>query len=685
MLRTRYAARAMPVHTYCRLCEGLCGLVAETSGDRLSALSSDPTDPVSEGYLCDAATRSIQAINAPDRITRPMKRVDGKLVPSTWDEAIREISASLKSVRAQSGARSVALSLGDAAQRSSRVMLRSLAFGVAMGTPNLFTTLAQHQGPKLHLTELMLGHPVPLLSDLGRAHYAVLLGGDQRSSHWGPGNPGQAHEKWINFSRKTKGTKVVVADSRKTELAASMDQHLAIRPGTEPFLLLGLVAATVRGEWRDKQYVDDYTRHYGKLADALAAWPLDRCAEVVGVSPAQLSGVGLKFSRAAMGVVHPGTSTFQNANAGIGAWAWLALHTLTANTLRPGGLYEHQGFFDLHPMMAALPVEGAPRTRVHGFPLLMMQAPDAALVDEVLTPGEGQVRALICVSSDPARDLPGSRKVGEALAGLDLLVCLARHEDETAKRAHWVLPIPHPWEREDMHLLDSAILPIHGTARAPAVSAAPGEVRLEEDILRDLFLAVHPGMRGSVWGTHLVVGANLLARADLAAWEERLVRYTAEDAPEKLAAEPHRVHVGDTDRSLWRVTTSDGRIDLLPDVVAEHLAQLQAPARDPGHSHVLRSSRLMDRAPDRWHRGDDDPGVSLHPESGFAEGARVRLVTRYGETIARVRLDAALRADTADLPAGFAADANALLGSGDVCPITGAPARDGLSCAITAV
>jgi len=90
----------------------------------------------------------------------------------------------------------------------------------------------------------------------------------------------------------------------------------------------------------------------------------------------------------------------------------------------------------------------------------------------------------------------------------------------------------------------------------------------------------------------------------------------------------------------------------------------------------------MDRAPDRWHRAESDPGVALHPDAGFAEGARVRLVTRYGETTARVRLDAALRPDVADLPAGFVSDANALLGSGDVCPITGAPGRDGLSCAI---
>lgn len=673
----------MPVHTYCRLCEGACGLVAEGAPENLSALNADPTDPVSEGFVCEVPARSLAAMRDPGRVTRPMKRVDGKLVPASWDEAIADISARLKAIRAQSGPGSLAISLGEPVQRSSRVLLRSLAFGVGLGTPNVFSSLARGAGPRLHMAELMLGHPAPLLSDLGRAHYVVLLGGDQRQSHWGPGNLGMAHEKWMAFSRKTKGTKVVVADPRKTELAAAMDQHLAIRPGTEPWFLLGLVSATVKGEWGDRHYIDTYTRHAEKLAAALESWPVDRCAEICGVPAAQLSGVGLKLSRAAMAVVHPGASTFQNEHAGVGAWAWLALHTLTANTLRPGGLYEHRGFVDLHTVLAGLPMGGAPRTRVGGHPLLMLQAPETALPDEILTPGEGQVRALVCVSSNPAASLPGTKRVREALGGLDLLVCLARHEDETAAQAHWVLPIPHPWERTDTHLLDSALLPVHGTARAPAVSSAPGEVRLEEDILRDLFQAVRPGMRNAAWGRHLVVAANLLARADLDAWEERLLGYVDESAAAKLAEEPHRLHLGDTDRSGWRVTTKDGRIDLLPDVVAEHLARLTPPERPKDQPYVLRTSRLLDRAPDTWHRGrGEDPGVSLHPDSGFVDGSRVRVVTRYGEVVTRVRLDPALRSDVADLPAGFSADALSLLAGSAGCPITGAPARDGLACAV---
>lgn len=673
----------MAAHTFCRLCEGYCGFVAETDGATLTRLEPDSADPVSEGYTCEVASRSLAALRRPDRVTRPLKRENGRLVPATWDEAIKDIGQRLGAIRSQSGARAIGLHLGEPVQRSSRVLVRSLAFALGMGTPNVFSSLASGAGPRLFATELMLGHPVPLLADVGRAHYVVMMGQDPRATSWGPGYLGMAHEGAMQFSRKTKGTKVVVADPRKTELAAAMDQHLAIRPGTEPFLALGMLAATVKGDWRDRQYVEDYTRHYEKLGDLLAPWPVDRCADICGVTAAALSGVALKFGRAAMAVLHAGPSAFQNANGMLGAWAWLALHTLTANTLRPGGLYEHVGFVDPHNLLTTIGLSDAPRTRVHGHPLQLLQAPETSLVDEVLTPGEGQVRALISVSGDAAGRLPGSARVKQALGSLELLVCLAREQDETTAAAHWVLPIPHPWERADLGLHDNNQLPVHGLLSTPAVVSAPGEVRAEEDILKDLFAAVHPGLRGSAWGAHLGLFGGWLARADLESWENRLLGFVAEDASARLAEPPHRIHVGDTDRSQWRVTTKDGRIDLLPDAIGELLARLEAPVRSPDRPFVLRTSAARDRAPDRAHRdAGADPGVSLHPDAGFAAGSRVRVVTRYGEALATVRLDPSLRADTVDLPAGYAADALALLPSEPADALAGAPVRDGLDCAI---
>jgi len=321
----------------------------------LQALHPDPKDPTAGGYHCATADASISALVDSKRITEPMRRERGTLVPVTWETAIKEIGEALRKVRKAHGPASTGLYMGEGVLRSSRSLVRSLAFGVGFGTPNVLSELCLGAGPRLWIAEQMLGHAAFLRSDLGRAHYIVLLGGDQRETGWGPMHPGMTTERHIAHSRRTKKTKVIVADPRATPLAEEMDQHLAIRPGTEPFLLLGMLAAVVNGGWQDDQFVADYTTGFDALKRALQGWTVERCAEICGIDAPSLSGVALKYSRSAMAVVHPGASAFQNTHSALGAWAWLALQTVTANTLRPGGLYEGKGVFDLHLASASVP------------------------------------------------------------------------------------------------------------------------------------------------------------------------------------------------------------------------------------------------------------------------------------------------------------------------------------------
>ena len=510
----------MTQRTFCRLCEGACGLFADVDGGTLQGLAPDTQDPVSGGFMCDVASRSIGALTSRGRITQPLHRTGGRLVPVSWDDAIRGVAEALRGARAQGEPRSIGLYLGESLQRSDRGLVRSLATAAALGTPSVFSELSEGAGPRLLAAERALGHPVPLLPDIGRAHYVLALGGEQECSGWGPLVRGRAHSEWLAHSRRTKGTKLVVAGPRATDFARDATQHLAIRPGSEPFLLLGMLVAVVKGGWHDPQFVRDYTRSWEALGDALAPWSVERCAARCGVDAAAISGVALKFSRAAMAVAAPDGSTFCSAHASLAAWAWMTLHTVTANTLRPGGLYDHEGVFDLHHALAMLGTGRAPRTRTGGHPLVLMQAPAAALVDEVLVPGEGQVTALICVRGDPAGRLPGAARVEEALRALGTLVCLSTHHDDTTAMADWVLPVLHPWEREDLETVGAALLPRDAARYTPALATPAGESRHEADILAELAAAV--GSARGAWGWHLGLAGRQIVQADLSAWERNL-------------------------------------------------------------------------------------------------------------------------------------------------------------------
>ncbi len=670
-------------HVTCRLCEGRCGLLARVDAGRLAGFEGDQDDAVSHGFICDTARRSLGSLAHPARVTQPRKRqADGSFVDATWDEAIADIGARLRAIRKRQGASGLGLYLGEPVQRQSRVLARSLAVGVGLGTPNILSTLALGAGPRLQVTEWMLGQATPLLPDLGRTHAAILLGGDPTISDWGPMQGGMRHDAALAFSRRTKNAKVTVAGPRRHALARAFDQHISLPPGREGWLLLGMLVAIVQGGWQDDQYLRDYTVGFDRLAELLRGVSLDRCAQACGMDAAQLSGLSLKFSRAAMGVVHAGHGSFTNAMPTVSAWAWLALHAVTANVLRPGGLYAHPGVVDLQPALEAIPSATAPRTRVGRHPLLLLQAPGPVLADEVLTPGPGALRALIAVDGDPLLDLPGNTRTAAALDELELYVQLCRAPGPASRHAHWVLPLTHPWEQDELNLLDHILLPVDQVALSPAVVAPPEGARTADEILRALLTAARPGLRGGAFGAHLSLGARLLGRAELGHWEERLLDWLGGVDQQALEQEPHRSFHGETNRAEWRVSHDDGRLHLVPDALEGLLARLEDPRPDPELPALLRTSARRDRAPDALHRADERPLVYLHPDHGVSDGATVHVETRHGRIDAIACLDDTLRSDTVDVPRGGPADAMALLATDRRDPITGTPELDGVACRV---
>ncbi|MDP2317021.1 MAG: molybdopterin-dependent oxidoreductase [Pseudomonadota bacterium] len=672
--------------TWCRLNECMAGLLATVDGQRIVALRADADNVTGRHGTCGLCTASAGASEDPRRILRPKKRVGDRFEEVSWEQATREIGAKLKEIRKQSGPRAIGLYAGAPVGLDSRGLTRTIATSLGLGTPNLYSPLSTRGGPWLRATELVVGHAAALQRDVGRAHYVVLLGANQEAEGWGPLQAGRNLGADLAFSRKTKGTKVVAVDPRRTPLAAGADLHLAIRPGTELYFVLGMIDAILKNDWRDVQYSDDYCSPLTPLREALAPWSVDTCAEICGIPATDIGGVALKFSRSAMAVCTPGHQALASEHGTLTAWALLVLHALTANLLRPGGIFDGRGVLDVHPLAKQLPTDGAPRTRVGDLPLLLLQAPSALLADEILTPGQGQVRALVSLYGDPAREAPGGPRLREALGSLDLLVAVDLADNDTTRLAHWVLPATHPWEREDLHLHDTSILPWRTTQWTPALVPAPGEARDLADILADLFKKVGPTLRGGEFGAHLRVLGSFVATAELAKWEARLLDTSGIVASDELRAAPHGWFGGEVDRATWRITTPSGRFDLLPAPIAAVLARLSAPSAPAGLGRWLLTSAVRDAAVRPFDRpAASDPGVTLHPAAGFAEGARVRVRTTAGAVEATVHLDPALREDVVDLPAGHTVDTMALVPTDRLDPFTGTPAANGLPCVVEAL
>lgn len=668
--------------TWCRLSECGMALRAAVEGEQIRSLTVDTQTPLGRGRCSGLCEASRGARSDSRRLLRPQRRNGDRWEEVDWEPALKEISAKLREIRRRSGPRALGLYAGAPVGLHLHGTVRSLAVTLGWDTPNLYTPLSVRGGPWLRAVEMVMGRITPLQGDIGRAHYVLLLGANQEAQGFGPlQNPGDLLGE-LAHSRKTKNTKVVAVDPRRTPLAASADLHLPILPGTELFFLLGMIAAILRNRWHDLQYVRDYTTGWEALEEALAPWTLERCAAICRLAATDIQAVALKFSRAAMAVAWRSEQSLSSRYGTLCSWALLVLHALTANLLRPGGIFENRGVFDLRPLAARLPTQKAPRTRVGNLPLLLLQAPGAILADEALSPGEGRLRALLSIHGDPLRELPGGERLEQALDDLELLVSIDVAQNHTSRKAHWLLPGTHAWEQSGLRLLDSPLLPYRHAARTDALVPPPGEARGEDKILSDLFRRTGPTWTGGVFGPHLRLMGGALGVTNLRRWEEKLWDDRAEIPYSTL--ENGAWEGGDVDRATWRPGHPDGRFHLLPPEVSEVLRTLQEPA-----SHLplrLLSSAARDMALRPFDRPEEmDPGVFLHPSLGFSEGQRVRVRSDAGVVEATVHLDPHLQPQTVDLPAGYVVDVLRLIPTDLLDPFTGTPALNGLPCQVEAL
>jgi anaerobic selenocysteine-containing dehydrogenase len=671
--------------TWCRACEGLCGVTLQVEDDAITSIEGDRQHPNNAGYLCEVGRSTATLARSKSRLDRPLKRQGDRFVEASWEEAIKAIGGELARIRKEHGARSIGIYAGAGLGHDAYGTVRTVAFALGMGTPNLLSELALNGSSLLYTAELMLGYPVALQSDVGRAHYSLLLGGDQDSLRWGPLQSGTVHTQALKYFKRTRRfARLITVGHKTTPLSKMADQTISLRPGTETFYLLGLAQAIASNGWYEHQYLRDYTVGFQTLQEWLAPWTPQRVAEICGVDIGAVSGVALKFSRAAMGTVVRSETLLRTQYSTVSAWVWHIVHALTANLLRPGGAFEAHGLLDHQPVALAFPAENAPRTRVGQFPAVLLQSPATALTAEALTSGEGQLKALITVAGDPVSRLPARHKVEQAMSALELVVAIDCVETATTRRADWVLPSTIFWEREDLTALALSTLPAQTLQATRPVLAPYGESRPEQAILADLFRAASPPLRGGEWGLHLRMAGRFGATADLGSWMDKLLELAGQPSIDELKAMPHGVDEGELNRAEWRVELPDARVDLTPPILSDVVNSITPPEADPelpqwlvtrtrSESHIgtrYCSDLAMARA------------VRLHPARGLADGSEVIVMTRFGEAKGIAVHDENLREDTIEVPWSGEFEAGRLIGDEDLDVFTGTPNEVGLACSV---
>ena len=654
-LQTHYRA--------CNLCEAICGLEIKHEKGQVLSITGDAQDLFSRGHICPKAVGLKDIYEDPDRLRRPLKRTPTGWVEISWDVALDEVAASLRAQRDRHGPHATAWYAGNPSVHNSGTQLAAPGFLRALGSRSLFSASSVDQLPHHFAAWQLYGHPLLLpVPDLDRTDHWLILGGNPLVSNGSLMTAPDVSNRLKAI--QARGGKVVVVDPRRTETAARADAHHFIRPGTDVFLLLAMTQVLYAENLLKPGRLTEFTDGIETLGTAVAGFTPEHVSAITGIAPAEIRTLARELAAAERGVVYGRVGVSVQEFGGLCLWLINALNLLT------GHLDEAGGYMFATP---ALDILGKPgiynkhdryRSRVRQSSEFMGELPVACLAEEISTPGEGQLRALVTSCGNPVLSTPNGGQLDAALAGLEFMVSIDIYLNETTRHAHYILPPATGLETAHYDVSFHA-LAIRNTSRysEPLFDKGP-DARYDWEIFEGLRQRLEAGDSDDAAATPPL--ENPETKLDLG------LRYGAYGRAglslAKLRENPHGLDLGPLQPRLpAALRTANQRINLaaplfLNDLSRAHRVLTAAPA--VGTDQLLLISRRELRSNNSWMhnlprliKGRNRCTLQLHPADAairqLADGQTVRVRSRVGTVELPIEISSALMPGVACMPHGY--------------------------------
>lgn len=650
----------------CNLCEATCGLLLTIEGGAVTGVRGNPDDPLSRGHICPKGVAIGDVHADPDRLRRPVRRVgrgdDARWEEIGWDEALDLVADGLARAVNDHGEDALAIYLGNPNVHSLGSMTHGVALAQSFRTRNKFSATSVDQLPHQLVGYLLYGHqlllPVP---DIDRTSYFLVLGANPMASNGSlmtvPDFPGRLREL------RARGGRMVVLDPRRTETAKVADEHHFVRPGTDAWVLLALLHVLfAESLTRPPAYVDGLAG----VEALVAPFTPELAEQASGVPAEEIRRIARDFAAAdgaaAYGRIGVSTQEFGT----VCQWAVQMINLVTGNLDREGGaLLTNPAIDAVGRGLIGRGHLDRYRSRVRQVPEFGGELPVSVLREEIETPGEGQVRALLTVAGNPVLSTPDGAALDRAIQGLDFYAAVDIYLNETTRHADVVLPPTTLLERDHYDLVFH-LLAVRNTARfTPAVFAKGRDQRHDWEIFRDLYVRVTrrrrrkpPLKRRVVAEARMRMSPTFLIGMLLRSGGSRTTLTELRKHPEGVDLGPLRAG-----QLPARLRTREGRIDALPALVAQDVARLgqHALPRDGellliGRRHQRDCNSWMHNT-DRLTRGKTRHQLLMHPADlasrGLADGAVVTVRSRVGEVKVEVAATEDVMPGVVSLPHGY--------------------------------
>lgn len=435
------------VHRTCTLCEATCGIAVEVESRAIRRVAGDDLDPFSRGEICPKAVGMRELQEDPDRLRRPLLRTAAGFREISWEEAIARAAEGLARVREAGGRDAVALYRGNPGIHDYATTLGTNVIGRALGTRNSFSAGALDTWPRFVQVSSMYGGPLRgPVPDLDHTDYFLMLGANplvsQGSLMTAPGMRRRLRDL------RARGGKLVVVDPRRSETAAQADEHHFITPGGDAAFLFAMLHVLFEEGRVALGCCAEHVRGLEDVERAVAAFAPERVASRCGIPAPTIRRLAREFSLARSAVAYGRMGTCVQRFGTLASWGLDLLCILTGNLDRRGGAMFTNPAAPLHfALESERPVRfGRWRSRAGDREEVLGEFAVMALAEEIETPGEGQVRALLTVAGNPVRTAPNSARLERAIASLEFMVSLDYYVNETTRHAQLILPPTGPLE-----------------------------------------------------------------------------------------------------------------------------------------------------------------------------------------------------------------------------------------------
>ena len=679
-------------HRTCSICEAMCGIVVEHRDGQVLSIKPDKQDVFSRGHICPKAVALKDLHEDPDRLRQPVRRTAKGWEQVSWQDAFAEIGTRIGAIRAAHGADAIAVYVGNPTAHNLGAMLTIGDFIRAVGSRNFYSATSVDQLPHMVASWALFGHqflmPVP---DVDRTQLFVCIGGNPVASGGSiMGAPG--FERRVE-ALQARGGRLVVVDPRRTETAMIADEHLAIRPGTDVFLLLALTKKVLEAGAVDLGHLAGRIDGLDRLEAAVARFDFGALAARTGIPAARIEQLALEIAREPRALVYGRVGACTQEFGGLVMWLIYCLNALTRHLDAEGGMMFAEPAVDLSAAYGSRGHRDRHRSRVRQLPEFSSELPVAALAEEIATPGEGQVRALVTFAGNPVLSTPNGRQLDRALGQLDFMVSVDMYLNETSRHAQLILPPTSPLERSHYDVALASFAVRNFAKYSPPLFDKPAGALHDHEILVELSRRLAASTDGGA-GRGLVAklgpdrALDLLLRSGRYGMENRgFVRLLAslpglgklrrqleaEDrrpqglSLRKLIDAPHGVDLGPlAPNLLGRLATRDGRIQLAQDLFLADLERAGRVLQQSVPELVLIGRRHV-RSNNSWlhnsHRlvkGKPRCTLLVNPRDaasrGLADGDRVRLRSRVGELTVDLEISDDVMPGVVCLPHGWGHD-----------------------------